>query len=93
MGGVVKEILEDLPEGRSARDIGQALYAAQRGEEYSSVKSLKGFGGRSVREIVAGDAVATYRTVYTVRFLDVILCAACVPEEIEEGHSHAAERH
>ena len=53
MGGVVKEILEDLPEGRSARDIGQALYAAQRGEEYSSVKSLKGFGGRSVLEIVA----------------------------------------
>ena len=34
------------------RDIGQALYAAQRGEEYPSVKALKGFGGRSVLELV-----------------------------------------
>ena len=35
------------------RDIGQALYAAQWGEEYPSVKTLQGFGGRSVLEIVA----------------------------------------
>lgn len=32
------------------RDIEQALYAAQWGEEYPSVKSLQGFGGRSVLE-------------------------------------------
>ena len=31
-------------------DIGYALYAAQRGEEYASVKALKGFGGRSFSE-------------------------------------------
>jgi phage-related protein len=42
------------------RDIGQALYAAQRGEEYPSVKSLKGFGGRSVLEIVAPYLTDTY---------------------------------
>ncbi len=50
------------------RDIGQALYAAQRGEEYPSVKALKGFGGRSVLEIVAPYRTDTYRAVYTVRF-------------------------
>ena len=50
------------------RDVGQALFAAQCGEEYPSVKALKGFGGRSVLEIVALDESGTYRAVYTVRF-------------------------
>ena len=49
------------------RDVGQALYGAQRGEEYPSVKALKGFGGRSVLEIVAPYQTDTYRAVYTVR--------------------------
>jgi phage-related protein len=54
------------------RRIGQALYAAQCSEQYPSVKALKGFGGRSVLEIVAPHQGDTYRTVYTVRFQDVI---------------------
>lgn len=54
------------------RDIGQALYAAQQGEEYPSVKALKGFGGRSVLEIVAPYQTDAYRAVYTVRFHDAI---------------------
>lgn len=54
------------------RDIGQALYAAQRGEEYPSVKALRGFGGRSVLEIVAPYQTDAYRAVYTVRFHDAI---------------------
>jgi phage-related protein len=54
------------------REVGQALYAAQRGEEYPCVKALQGFGGRSVLEIVASGEAATWRTVYTVRFLDAI---------------------
>ena len=54
------------------RDIGQALYAAQWGEEYPNVKALQGFGGRSVLEIVAPFAGDTYRAVYTVRFEEAI---------------------
>jgi phage-related protein len=54
------------------RTVGQALYAAQCGEEYPSVKALKGFGGRSVLEIVASHDKDAYRTVYTVRFADAI---------------------
>ena len=54
------------------RHIGQALFAAECGEEYPSVKALKGFGGRSVLEIVALDDSGTYRAVYTVRFRDTI---------------------
>ena len=54
------------------RAIGQALYGAQCGEEYPSVKALKGFGGRSVLEIVAHEEAGTYRAVYTIRFQDAI---------------------
>lgn len=54
------------------REIGQALYAAQCGEEYPSVKSLKGFGGRTVLEIIAPYEGDAFRAVYTVRFGDAI---------------------
>jgi phage-related protein len=54
------------------RDIGQALFAAQCGEEYPSVKALKGFGGRTVLEIVAPFDSNAYRAVYTVRFASVV---------------------
>lgn len=54
------------------RDVGQALYAAQWGEEYPSVKALHGFSGRSVLEIVAAYVGNAYRCVYTVRFSDAI---------------------
>ena len=54
------------------RDVGQALFAAQCGEEYPSVKALKGFGGRAVLEIVAPYSSDAYRAIYTVRFAGVI---------------------
>jgi phage-related protein len=63
--------LKSFPEPVQS-NVGYALFAAQRGEEYRSVKSLQGFGGRGVLEIVVpydGDA---YRAVYTVRFKDAI---------------------
>src|SRR6266581_1023293 len=67
------------------RDIGQALYAAQRGEEYPSVKALKGFGGRSVLEIVALGDGATFRAVYTVRFMDVIYVLHAFQKKSKRG--------
>lgn len=67
------------------RDIGQALYAAQRGEEYPSVKALKGFGGRSVLEIVAGTETGTYRTVYTVRFQEAIYVLHAFQKKSKKG--------
>ena len=53
-------------------DVGYALFAAQRGEEYRSVKSLQGFGGRGVLEIVVPHDGDAYRAVYSVRFKDSI---------------------
>ncbi len=69
------------------RDIGQALYAAQWGEEYSCVKALQGFGGRSVLEIVAPYAGDTYRAVYTVRFEDAIYVLHAFQKKSKRGVS------
>jgi phage-related protein len=54
------------------RDIGQALYAAQQGETDPAAKPLKGFGGRSVVEIIANHRGDTWRAVYTVRFAEAV---------------------
>ena len=69
------------------RDIGQALYAAQWGEEYPSVKAMQGFGGRSVLEIVAPYAGDTYRAVYTVRFEDAICVLHAFQKKSKRGLS------
>ena len=54
------------------RDIGQALYAAQQGETDPSAKPLRGFGGGPVIEVIAEHHGDTWRTVYTVRYVEAI---------------------
>jgi phage-related protein len=54
------------------RYMGQALYAAQRGETDPAAKPLKGFGGTRVMEIVDRHDTNTYRAVYTVQFAEAI---------------------
>jgi phage-related protein len=66
-------------------DIGQALYAAQRGETDPSAKPLKGFGGRSVLEIVARFDGDTWRAVYTVRFRDAIYVLHAFQKKSKSG--------
>jgi phage-related protein len=65
--------------------VGQALYAAQCGEEYPSVKALKGFGGRAVLEIVAPHEGDTWRTVYTVRFQDAVYVLHAFQKKSKRG--------
>lgn len=67
------------------RHIGQALYAAQCGEEYPSVKALHGFGGRAVLEIVAPHEGDTYRAVYTVRFHDALYVLHAFQKKAKKG--------
>jgi phage-related protein len=71
------------------RDIGQALYAAQQGMTDPAAKSLKGFGGARVMEIVERYRTDAYRAVYTAHFQDACVRAACVPEEVEIGRRDA----
>ena len=67
------------------RHVGQALYAAQRGEEYPSVKALKGFGGRSVLEIVVAHDRDAYRVVYTLRLPDTIYVLHAFQKKSKKG--------
>lgn len=54
------------------REIGFALYEAQRGQKHPDAKPLRGVGGAGVLEIVEDHDGATYRAVYTVRFADAV---------------------
>ena len=66
-------------------DIGRALYTAQKGEDDPSAKALKGFGGRSVLEIVAPYDGGTWRTVYTVRFEDAVYVLHAFQKKSKSG--------
>jgi phage-related protein len=52
--------------------VGVALFAAQQGLTYPTVKPLRGFGGAGVLEIIADYDGDTYRTVYTVRLQSAV---------------------
>jgi phage-related protein len=67
------------------RNIGQALFAAQCGEEYPTVKALQGFGGRAVLEIVVSHESNAYRAVYTVRFGDMIYMLHAFQKKSKKG--------
>jgi phage-related protein len=54
------------------REVGHALYVAQRGGKHDNAKPLKGFGGASVLEVVEDYGGDTYRAVYTVRFAEIV---------------------
>jgi phage-related protein len=82
--GSSRKDLQAFPKG-VLRHIGQALYAAQCGEEYPTVKPLKGFGGRTVLEIVALDESGTYRAVYTVRFQGTIYVLHAFQKKSKKG--------
>ena len=66
-------------------EIGQALYAAQRGETDPAAKALKGFGGSSVLEIIAPYDGDTWRAVYTVRFEDAIYMLHAFQKKSKSG--------
>lgn len=51
---------------------GFALYLAQTGGKHPAAKPLRGYRGAGVVEVVDVHDKDTYRTVYTVRFADVV---------------------
>src|SRR5919106_967989 len=69
--GNSQEDLREFPD-QPRRDIGYALYFAQRGDKHPRAKPLKGFGGAGVLEIVEDHDGNTYRAVYTVKFAGVV---------------------
>jgi phage-related protein len=86
MDGVIAAGPKDFPP-TARRDIGQALFAAQCGEEYSSVKALQGFGGRAVLEIVAPFDSNAYRAVYTVQLAGVVYVLHAFQKKSTKGNA------
>ena len=82
--GSSREDLKAFPE-RVRRDIGQALYTAQRGETDPAAKPLKGFGGAKVLEIVDRHDTNTYRAVYTVQFAGRIYVLHAFQKKSKKG--------
>lgn len=67
------------------REIGMALYTAQRGGTDPAAKPMKGFGGSSVIEIVADFRGGTWRAVYTVRFAEAIYVLHAFQKKSKRG--------
>lgn len=66
-------------------DFGYAIYAAQKGETDPAAKPLRGFGGRSVLEVVAQHDGNTWRAVYTVRFVDAVYVLHAFQKKSKSG--------
>src|ERR1700712_3686479 len=67
------------------RVMGFAINDAQNGDEHPRAKALKGFGGRSVLEMVDDEDGDTYRAVYTVRFAAVIYVLHAFQKKSKKG--------
>lgn len=65
--------------------VGYALSLAQNGDEPIAAKALKGFGGRSVLELVEDFDSDTYRAVYTVRFAGVVYVLHAFQKKAKKG--------
>jgi phage-related protein len=67
------------------RDVGKALYAAQRGETDPAAKPMRGFGGARVMEIVDLHDTNAYRAVYTAQFGEAIYVLHAFQKKSKRG--------
>ena len=66
-------------------EIGHALDQAQQRSRHSSAKTLSGFGGAGVVEVVADDDGDTYRAVYTVRHAEAVYVLHVFQKKSKQG--------
>jgi phage-related protein len=67
------------------KEVGYAIYAAQKGETDPAAKPMKGFSGASVMEIVAPFDGDTWRTVYTVRLKGIVYILHAFQKKSKSG--------
>jgi phage-related protein len=70
VGSSLKD-LRAFPEPVQDR-MGYALYVAQRGDRHRDTKTLSGFGGAGVVEVIKDFRGDMFRAVYTVRHADAV---------------------
>lgn len=71
------------------QDVGHALFVAQEGGRAPKVKTLQGFGGSGVVEIVDDHDGDTFRCVYTTRINDVIVVLHAFQKKSRRGSETA----
>jgi phage-related protein len=84
--GSSKQDLSAFPEPVK-QDIGHSLFLAQQGERYRNAKTLKGFQGGSVVEIVEDHIGDTFRCVYTTKLGDVVVVLHAFQKKSKQGIS------
>src|ERR1700704_5810545 len=82
--GSSRDDLRSFPD-EVRRVMGFAINDAQNGAEHPRARALKGFGGRSVLEIVDDEDGDTYRAVYTVRFAGVVYVLHAFQKKSKKG--------
>ncbi len=70
---------------------GYALFLAQAGDRHPDAKTLKGFGGGSVVEVVEHFDKGTYRAVYTSKFEGVVYVVHAFQKKSKHGRSTPQE--
>lgn len=84
--GASKRDLLLMPE-KVVTNFGYALFQAQSGTHPDIAKSLKGFSGAGVLELVENHRGDTFRAVYTVRFSDAVIVLHCFQKKSTKGIS------
>lgn len=82
--GSSREDLREFPEPVQDH-IGYALYIAQRGGKHRDTKTLTGFGGAGVVEVVKDYRGDTFRAVYTVRFAEAVYVLHAFQKKSKSG--------
>jgi phage-related protein len=85
VGSTLQTVRVFPPEVR--REIGQALYTAQKGDTDPAAKPLKGFAGAGVMEIVAPFRGDTWRAVYTTRIKGIVYVLHAFQKKSKSGIS------
>jgi phage-related protein len=82
--GGSKRDLSDFPE-EVRQELGHALFVAQEGGRAPTVKTLRGFSGSSVVEIVEDHDGDAYRCVYTTKIDDVVVVLHAFQKKSKRG--------
>jgi phage-related protein len=81
-----RDDLREFPE-EVQQMMGFALYRAQLGKKHLDAKPLKGFKGSGVLEIVENFDRDTYRSVYTVKFAEIVYVLHAFQKKSKHGIS------
>jgi phage-related protein len=66
--------------------VGYALYAAQRGGKHRDAKTMSGFGGAGVVEIISDFRGDTFRAVYTLQYAGAVYVLHAFQKKSMKGH-------